>query len=146
MRLCGWKEQNLLDTKECFKWFCGLFVVVGITDDTHMYIAKTTHGPKYYFYFKSRRHTMHCQAVVDSRKWFLDLYPRMPNFTNDTNVLWSSSLNHFGMHNNLINVHYSIVGLVPTCCRGSWFSIENFATTTCSKAYSIESYRKKDAL
>jgi hypothetical protein len=41
-----------------FQEFCGLPVVVGAIDGTHIYIRKLYVGPEDYFYFKSSGYTI----------------------------------------------------------------------------------------
>jgi hypothetical protein len=65
--------KRLLETQGDFQRLCGLPVVVGATDGTHVAISKPRYGPVDYFYFKSGGYILKCQ-VVDSKKRFLDLY------------------------------------------------------------------------
>jgi hypothetical protein len=83
---------RLLQVQNDFKLMCGLPAVVGAIDGTHISISKHRVGPKDYFYFKTHGYTLNCQAVVDSRKNFPDLFLGMPGSTNDARMLRRSSL------------------------------------------------------
>lgn len=61
-------------------------------DGTHISISKPSVGPEDHFYFKTHGYTLNCQAVVDSRKIFLDLFSSMSGSTNDAWMLRKSSL------------------------------------------------------
>jgi hypothetical protein len=87
-----------------FKELCSLPAVLDAIDCTHIHIAKLAIGIEDYFYFKSASYTLNCQAVVDSRKRFLDLHLGIPRSTNDACVLCWSSLYHLAMHKNLFDV------------------------------------------
>ena len=83
-----WPTGNhLIQVQNDFKVWCGLPAVCGAIDGTHIHISKPRVGPEDYFYFKSHGYTLNCQAVVDSRKVFLDLFLGMPGSTNDARVL-----------------------------------------------------------
>jgi hypothetical protein len=105
--------QQLVEAQVGFRDLCSLRAVVGAIDCIHIHIAKPTVGPKDYFYFKSGGYTLNCQAIVDSRKRFLDLYLGMPGSTNDARVLWQSTLYRLGMQENLFDVRYSMDGFPP---------------------------------
>jgi hypothetical protein len=105
--------QQLLQTQSEFKDLCSLPAVVGAIDCTHIHIAKPRIGAEDYFYFKSAGYTLNCQAIVDSRKRFLDLYLGMPGSTNDARVLRRSSLYRLAMHENLFDVRFSVDGFPP---------------------------------
>jgi hypothetical protein len=86
---------------------------VGTIDCTHIDIAKPVVGLEDYFYFKSGGYTMNCQAIVDSRKRFLDLFLGMPGSTNDVRILQRSSLYRLAMHEYLFDVRASMDGFPP---------------------------------
>ena len=89
----SWPTGNrLLQVQNDFKVLCGLPAVGGAIDGTHIHISKPRVGPEDYFYFKTHGYTLNCQAVVDSRKVFLDLFLGMPGSTNDSRMLRRSSL------------------------------------------------------
>ena len=75
-----------------FENLCGLLGILGAIDGTHFAISKPKLGPSDYYYFKSGGYMMHCQAMVDSSKHFLDLNVGMPGSTNDARVLRRSAL------------------------------------------------------
>jgi hypothetical protein len=79
--------HQLRQTQIEFRGLCSLPAVVDAIDCTHIDIAKPAVGPEDYFYFKSGGYTLNCQAVVDSRKRFLDLFLGMSGSTNDVHVL-----------------------------------------------------------
>jgi hypothetical protein len=56
---------------------------------------------------------MNCQAVVDSRKHFLDRYLGMPGSTNNVRVLRRSSPYGLAMHGNLFDVRSNMDGFPP---------------------------------
>ena len=66
---------------------CRLLVVSGTIDRTHISICKPHVGVANYIYFKFGGYTINCQAVVDSKKRFLDLYLGMSGSTNDSRML-----------------------------------------------------------
>jgi hypothetical protein len=79
--------QAMVENQLEFFQLCGLPGVVGAIDATHISIKKPKYGAVDYYYFKSGRYTMNCQAMVDSKKRFLDLYLGMPGSTNDARIL-----------------------------------------------------------
>ena len=93
--------SRLLQVQNDFKVLCGLPAVVGAIDGTHIHISKPRVGPEDYFYFKTHGYTLNCQAVVDSRKVFLDLFLGMPGSTNDARMLRRSSLYQLAMRGEL---------------------------------------------
>ena len=105
--------KRLQQVQHDFQQLCGLPSVVGAIDGMHINISKSRYGPKDYYYFKSRRYTLNYQAVVDSNKWFLDLYLDMPGSTNDARVLRRSSLYHLAMFENLFDARHAVEGFSP---------------------------------
>ena len=93
--------QRLLETEADFRALCGLPGVLGAIDGTHITISKPRYAPGDYYYFKSGGYTLNCQAVVDSKKRFLDLFLGMLGSTNDSRVLRRSTLYQKTMHNTL---------------------------------------------
>jgi hypothetical protein len=87
---------------------------VGAIDCTHIHIEKPAIGAEDYFYFKCGGYTLNCQAVVNSRKRFLDLYLGMSGSTNDTRVLRRSTLYCLAMHGNLFDVRANVDGFPPS--------------------------------
>ena len=96
-----------------FKFLCGLPGVVGAIDGTHISISKPRVGPEDYFYFKTHGYTLNCQAVVDSRKIFLDLFLGMPGSTNDARMLRRSSLYQLSMTGALLDSSQGREGFPP---------------------------------
>ena len=92
---------RLIQIQNDYKVLCGLPAVVGAIDGTHIHISKPRVGPEDYFYFKTHGYTLNCQAVVDSRKVFLDLFLGMPGSTNDARMLRRSSLYQLAMRGEL---------------------------------------------
>jgi hypothetical protein len=105
--------QQLVQIQVEFRELCSLPAVVGAIDCTHIHIAKPAIGPEDYFYFKSGGYSLNCQAVVDNRKRFIDLYLGMPGSTNDARVLRCSTLYRLGMQENLFDVRASMDGFLP---------------------------------
>jgi hypothetical protein len=67
--------------------------VVGAIDYTHVHIVKPQIlYPEDYFYHKTSGYSIIAQAVVDSKKRFIDLFVGMPGSTNDSRTLWRSGL------------------------------------------------------
>jgi hypothetical protein len=90
-----------------FKQLCGLPAVVGAIDGTHFHIKKSLLSPEDYFYFKTNGYTVACQAVVDNKKKFVDIFVGMPGSTNDARMLRRSSLYREAREGNLFDVEYS---------------------------------------
>jgi hypothetical protein len=86
--------QKLLECQLRFRDLCGMIGLVGAVDGMHIAISKPTSRAEDYYYFKSGRYSLNCQAVVDSQKRFMDLYLGMRGNTNDSCVLHRSSLYH----------------------------------------------------
>jgi hypothetical protein len=105
--------QQLLQTQAEFRALYSLPAVVGAIDCIHIHIAKPTVGSEDYYHFKSGGYTLNFQAVVDSRKRFLDLYLGMPGSTHDVRVLRRSSLYRLATHENLFDVRSTIDGFPP---------------------------------
>lgn len=92
---------------------CGLPGIVGAIDGTHIEIAKPRFASSDYYYFKSGGYTINCQAVVDSKKRFLDMYVDMPGSTNDSRMLRRSTLYHREQHHALWDNSLSFSGFSP---------------------------------
>jgi hypothetical protein len=105
--------ERLRQTQYDFQQLCGLPAVAGAIDGTHINISRPRYGAEDYFYFKSGGYSLNCQAVVDSKKRFLDLYLGMPGSTNDARVLRRSTLYHLGMSGELWDARNSIEGFSP---------------------------------
>ena len=105
--------ERLIETQVAFKELCRLPAMVGTIDSTHISISKPNYSLANYFYFKSGGYTLNSQAIVNSKKRFLDLFLRMPGSTNDGRVLRRSSLYSKAMHNNLFDARFSVNGFVP---------------------------------
>ena len=105
--------SRLLQVQSDFKLMCGLSVVVGAIDGTHISISKPRVGPEDYFYFKTHGYTLNCQAVVDSRKIFLDLFLGMSDSTNDAKMLRRSSLYQLAMRGELFPPSLGRDGFAP---------------------------------
>jgi hypothetical protein len=105
--------QQLLQIQAEFRALCSLPAVVGAIDCTHIYIAKPAIGYEEYYHFKSGGYTLNCQAVVDNRKRFLDLYLGMHGSTHDVRVLRRSFLYRLATYENLFDVRSSIDSFPP---------------------------------
>jgi hypothetical protein len=57
-----------------FKAWCGMRSVHGAIDCTHIRISKSKDFPKDYYYYKTGGYTVVAQAVVDSRKQFMQRF------------------------------------------------------------------------
>jgi len=79
--------DKLLEIEANFCQLRGLPRVIGAIDDTHVTISKPKFGPTDYYYFKSGGYRLNYQAIVDSKKWFIDLFLGMPSSTNDARCL-----------------------------------------------------------
>ncbi len=71
-----------------FKNLCGMPNVMGAIDGTHICIAKPI-GVflEDYYYHKTKGYGIVAQVVVDSQKWFLDIYMGLLRNVNDSHVL-----------------------------------------------------------
>jgi hypothetical protein len=85
------REQALINMEE-FKQYCDLPSVVGAIDGTHFNIAKPAHFSEDFFYFKTNGYSLVCQAVVNKKKQFLDVFVGLPGSLNDARVLRRSGL------------------------------------------------------
>lgn len=110
-------REKLLNTEVGFKQLCGLRGIVRAIDGTDISISKSKCASADYFYFKWRGFTLNCQAVVDNNKCFLDLFLGIPSSTNDSRVLWRSSLYHIAMQNTLWDSTISFCGFSPYLMR-----------------------------
>lgn len=92
--LISWpRGPKMLAVMEEFRDMCDLPGVQGAIDCTHIHIGKPRGAyAEDYFYYKSGGHSLIAQAVVDSRKRFLDLFVGMPGSTNDSRTLRKSGL------------------------------------------------------
>ena len=106
-------REKLVETELGFYDVYGLPGVLGAIDGTHVSISKPRFGSTDYYYFKSGGYSLNCQAVVESKKQFLDLFLGMPRSTNDSRMLRRSSLFHKGMHGTLWNAAMSFEGFTP---------------------------------
>ena len=104
---------NLQMAMEQFTQFSGLPAVVGAIDGTHIDIRKPTESAHDYYYFKSGRFTIQCQAVVDRKKRFIDVFVGMPGSTNDSRQLRQSMLYHRATSTNLFDRVDAVDGFVP---------------------------------
>jgi hypothetical protein len=102
-------QQIQLDFQE----LCGLPAVAGAIDGTHINISRPKYGAEDYYHFKSGGYSLNCQAVVDNKKRFLDLYLGMPGSTNDARVLRRSTLYRLGMSGELWDARNSVEGFSP---------------------------------
>jgi hypothetical protein len=67
--------------------------VVGAIDCTHIHVVKPwILYPEDYYYHKTGGYSIIAQAVVDSKKRFIDLFFGMPGSTNDSCTLRGSGL------------------------------------------------------
>jgi hypothetical protein len=66
--------------------------MVGAIDGTHFSIAKPAHFSEDFFYFKTNGYSLVCQAVVNKKKQFLDVFVGLPKSLNDARVLRRSGL------------------------------------------------------
>jgi hypothetical protein len=109
-----WPRGNAVQTAmDDFREWCGLPAVVGAIDGTHFDIHKPHHSPEDYYYFKTGGYSMQCQAVVDKRKRFLDVYVGMPGSTNDCRMLKRSSLYNLARHGRLFDANVTHEGFNP---------------------------------
>jgi hypothetical protein len=94
----SWPQgDELLQVMSDFKSWYHMPAVVGAIDCTHIYLVKPCIlYPEDYYYHKSGGYSILAQAVVDSKKRFIDLYAGMPGSTND-----SRTLRHSGLYANV---------------------------------------------
>jgi len=99
--------------EEDFYNLCNLLGIMGAIDGTHVSISKPQNCLVDYFYFKSRSYMLNCQAIVDNKKRFFNLYLRMLDSTNDSRMLRHSSLYELGSCNMLLDDHIFFKGFSP---------------------------------
>jgi hypothetical protein len=69
--------------------------------------------PEDYYYYKTSAYIVHMQAVVDSKKRFIDLCIGMPSSVNDSRVLRRSYLYRSVTQRGLMNVNTGMIDNVP---------------------------------
>ena len=107
------RGNRLANVMHDFQEFCGLPVVAGAIDGTHIYIRKPYVGPEDYFYFKSARYTIQVQAVVDRWKCFTDLAVGMPRSKHDSCMLRRSTLYLNAQNGTLFEDGLNVEGFTP---------------------------------
>jgi hypothetical protein len=97
-----------------FKTWCGLSSMQGAIDGTHVSIAKPL-GPfaKDYFYHKRCGYNIVAQAVVDSKKRFIDFFVRLPSSVNDFKLLRQFALYRHVQYQSLFHHDKSISEFPP---------------------------------
>lgn len=108
------KSSHILSTM-CITWGWGA------TDGMHVSISKLQFGAVDYYYFKSSKYTMNCQAIVDKR--FFDLYLGMHGSTNDSRMLCHWSLYNLEMHEYLMDAQYDVGGFTLYVIGDSGFPL-----------------------
>jgi hypothetical protein len=111
--ICWPRGEKLQGTQQDFQQLCGLPAVAGAIDGTHINISRPKNGAEDYYYFKSGGYSLNCQAVVDSKKRFLDLYLGMLGSTNDARVFRRSTLYRLGMSGELWDAKHIVDGFTP---------------------------------
>ena len=106
-------DHRILETQNHFKILCGLPGIIEAIDGTHIHISKPQVCLGDYFYLKLVGYILKYQAVVDSRKRFLDLYLGMPGSRNDAWVLHRSSFYRLANNNNFFDLTLSMDGFMP---------------------------------
>jgi hypothetical protein len=87
-----------------FKTWCHMPGAVGALDCTHIHIVKPRIlYPKDYYYYKMNGYSIIAQAVVDSKKRFIDLFVGMPSSTNDSRTLCRSGSYASIQHHRILN-------------------------------------------
>jgi hypothetical protein len=92
-----------------FRQLCGLSSIHGAIDGTHFEIKKPVQYPEDYFYYRTNAYAVHMQAVVDSRKCFIDLYIGLPASINDRRVLRKSYLYRSVTQRDLLNIQTGMI-------------------------------------
>ena len=109
----AWPSGDRLgQTQLDFFDLCRLPIVTGAINGTHISIYKPRIGTADYFYFKSSGYTINCQAVVDSKKRFLDLYLGMSGSTNDSRMFRRSFLFHRAQNEGLFDGRGQVDGFM----------------------------------
>jgi hypothetical protein len=89
--------DQLLQVMSDFRSWCQMPRVVGAIDCTHIHLVKPRISyAEDYYYHKIGGYSIIAQAVVDSRKRFINLFVGMPGSTND-----SHKLRHSGLYANV---------------------------------------------
>jgi hypothetical protein len=101
----SWPQgEQLLQVMSDFKTWCHMPGAVGALDCTHIHIVKPRIlYPKDYYYYKMNGYSIIAQAVVDSKKRFIDLFVGMPSSTNDSRTLCRSGSYASIQHHRILN-------------------------------------------
>ena len=100
-----WPEgDQLLQVMSDFKAWCHMPRVVGAIDCTHIHIMKSRIlYLEDYYYYKTNGYSIIAQAIVDSKKRFIDLFVGMPGSTNDSHTLRQSGLYANVQHRRILD-------------------------------------------
>jgi hypothetical protein len=87
-----------------FKTLCGPPSIQGAIDDTHFSISKPNRTLcEYYFYHKTTRYNVVCQAIVNDQKQFTNIFVGLPGSVNDYKVLRRFKIYYFVQSQELLN-------------------------------------------
>jgi hypothetical protein len=93
-----------------FREWCHMPRIQGAIDCTHLHIQKPRHlYAEDFYYHKTGGFSIVAQAVVDSKKRFIDLFVGMPGSTNDMRTLRRSGLYMNVIHCRILNDEDGIV-------------------------------------
>jgi hypothetical protein len=107
------RGQELYEVMADFKAWCGMPLVHGAIDCTHISIAKPGLFSEDYYYFKTGGYSIVCQAVVDCKKLFTNLFIGLPGSINDTRVLHRSALWQYVHHKRLMHTENGCQDAIP---------------------------------
>jgi hypothetical protein len=107
------RGQEMREVMLEFKKWCGIPLVHGAIDCTHIGISKPTEFPEDYYYFKKGAYSIVAQAVVDCKKQFTNLFVGLPGSVNDSRVLRKSALWEHVMHRRLLHPDSGCLEAVP---------------------------------
>jgi hypothetical protein len=121
--------NRLSNVMHDFEEFCGLPVVVGAIDGSHIHIRKPYLGPEDYFYFKSSGYSIQMQAVVDMHKRFLDVAVGMPGSTHDSRMLRRSALYERAENGTLFDPNLNVEGFSPFLLGDAGYPLKKWLMT-----------------
>jgi hypothetical protein len=101
----SWPQgDQLLQVMSDFKTLCHMPGVAGAIDCTHIHVVKPRIlYPEDYFYHNTNGYSIIAQAIVDSKKRFIDLFVGMPGSTNDSRTLRYNGLYANVLHRRILD-------------------------------------------
>jgi hypothetical protein len=107
------RNQELYEVMADFKAWYSMPSVYSAIDCTHISIAKLGLFSENYYYFKTGGYSVVCQAIVDCKKLFMNLFIGLPGSVNDTRVLRRSALWQHVHHRWLMHTENGCHDAIP---------------------------------